>query len=170
MTPLKRVLLAVIAILIAGRLFLGPFREGWSHMRTDFPVHWVAARLALRREPLRQFYDWEWFQRQIQVSGIERQLGGFIPNTPLVMLPYLPVANFPPQQAKQIWLIAQIGFLGLSIWLLARLTKLGILETLRPGGMGRLLAATVIPAQAPTKRRAALRRHAARPAGMRHMG
>jgi len=46
------------------------------------------------------------------------------------MLPYLPLANFPPQQAKQIWLIAQIVFLGLSIWLLARLTKLGILETL----------------------------------------
>ena len=127
---MKRVALAVIAILIAGRLFLKPFREGWSQMRTDFPVHWVAARLALRHEPLRQFYDWEWFQRQIQVSGIERQLGGYTPNPPLVMLPYLPLAKFPPQQAKQIWLIAQIVFLGLSIWLLARLTKLGILETL----------------------------------------
>ncbi len=126
---MKRAVLAVIAVLLAGRLFLGPFREGWSQMRTDFPNHYVAAKLAWRGEPLRQFYDWEWFQRQIQLSGIEGQLGGYIPYPPLAMLPYLPLAKFPPQQAKQIWLIAQIGFLGVSIWLLARLTKLSFLET-----------------------------------------
>lgn len=125
----KRAALAVIAVLLAGRLLLGPFREGWSQMRTDFPNHYVAAKLALRHEPLRQFYDWEWFQREIQLSGIEGQLGGYIPYPPLAMLPYLPLAELPPQQAKQVWLIAQVIFLGVSIWLLSRCTKLSILET-----------------------------------------
>src|SRR5580700_4243150 len=129
MTPHKRAALAVIAVLLAGRLFLGPFREGWSQMRTDFPNHYVAAKLTLAHQPLRQFYDWEWFQRQIQLSGIDGQLGGYIPYPPLAMLPYLPLAKLPPQQAKQVWLIAQIVFLTASIWLLAHLTKLGILET-----------------------------------------
>jgi hypothetical protein len=130
MTPLKRAALAVISILLTGRLALGPFREGWTEMHTDFPNHWVAAKLALHHQPLREFYDWEWFQRQIQVSGIDRQLGGYIPYPPLAMLPFLPLAELPPQQAKQLWLVEEVVFLGLSIWLLSRLTKLSILETM----------------------------------------
>jgi Glycosyltransferase family 87/WD40-like Beta Propeller Repeat len=125
----KTALLGIAAIL-AGRLFFGPFIEGWMTMRTDFPNHYVAAILALRHEPLRQFYDWEWFQRQIQYSGIDAQLGGYTPYTPLTMLPFLPLAKLPPQRAKQIWLALQIAFLGISILILSKLSNAGLLETL----------------------------------------
>src|SRR6516225_1886014 len=121
---MKRAALAAIAVLLAGRLLLGPFRQGWSEMRTDFPNHYVAAILALRHEPLRQFYDWEWFQRQIQYAGIDHQLGSYIPYPPLTMAPYLPLAKLPPQQAKQAWLLLEVLFLAASIWLLKRLTGL----------------------------------------------
>ncbi len=109
---------------------LGPFRQGWSQMTTDFPNHYVAAVATLHRQPLRQFYDWEWFQRQIHYSGIQRQLGDYAPYTPLTMLPYLPLAKLPPQRAKQVWLVAELFFLGGAIWLISRLTGLSLLKTL----------------------------------------
>src|SRR5579862_4805801 len=127
---MKRAGLALIAVLLAGRLLLGPFREGWSTMRTDFPNHYVAAVLAARHQPLRQFYDWEWFQRQIQYAGIDKQLGGYTPYPPLAMLPLIPLAAFPPQRAKQVWLVLELVFLGASVWLLSRLTRVKVLETL----------------------------------------
>ena len=99
-------------------------------MKTDFPNHYVAAVATLHHQPLRQFYDWEWFQRQIHYSGIERQLGDYAPYTPLTMLPYLPLAKLPPQKAKQVWLIAELFFLALAISLLSRMTGLSVLKTL----------------------------------------
>ena len=73
-------------------------------METDFPNYYTAAKLTLQHMPLRQFYDWVWFQRQIHYAGIDHQLGGYIPHTPLTMLPFLPLTTFAPQLAKQIWL------------------------------------------------------------------
>jgi hypothetical protein len=122
--------LSLLAIGLAGHLMLGPFRQGWSQMTTDFPNHYVAAVATLHRQPLRLFYDWEWFQRQIHYSGIERQLGDYAPYTPLTMLPYLPLAKLPPQRAKQVWLIGELFFLGGAIWLISRLTGLSLLKTL----------------------------------------
>jgi hypothetical protein len=97
-------------------------------MRTDFPNHYVAAILALHHEPLRQWYDAEFFQRHIDHSGIH-QLGGYAPYPPLTMLPFLPLAHLPPQRAKQVWLLFELACLAASILLLSRLTKLGLLET-----------------------------------------
>src|SRR6516164_1854534 len=56
------------------------------------------------------------------------QLGGYVPYTPLTMLPVLPLAAFPPQRAKQIWLALEIMLLVATIVVLARLSRLGILE------------------------------------------
>src|SRR5262249_8739166 len=103
--------------------------QGWSEMRTDFLNHYVAAIVALRHEPLRQFYDWEWFQRQIQYAGIDRQLGGYTPYPPLTFVPFLPLAKLQPQRAKQTWLALQVLFLSASIVLLARLSQIGLLGT-----------------------------------------
>jgi hypothetical protein len=99
-------------------------------MFTDFPNHYTAAVVTLHHEPLRRFYDWEWFQRQIHYAGIERRLGGYAPYTPLTMLPFLPLAELKPQRAKQVWLLAELAFLAAAVWLLARLTQLGFLKTL----------------------------------------
>jgi hypothetical protein len=91
---------------------------------TDFPNYYTAAVLVLKGEKLHNYYDWTWFQRQINYAGIERQLGGYIPQTPLTMLPVVPLAAFPPQTAKRIWLIASLGFLGGTVWLLSSITQL----------------------------------------------
>jgi Glycosyltransferase family 87/WD40-like Beta Propeller Repeat len=127
---LKTTGLTLVAVVLAGHLILSPIRQGWSGMFTDFPNHYVAAVLTLHHQPLRQFYDWEWFQRQVHYAGIERQLSGYAPYTPLTMLPYLPLAGLQPQRAKQVWIAAETIFLAAAIWLLARLTGLGVLKTL----------------------------------------
>ncbi len=131
-SPINRTtaVLALLATALAGQLAVGPIRQGWSQMFTDFPNHYTAAVLTLHHEPLRRFYDWEWFQRQIHYAGIERQLGGYAPYTPLTMLPFLPLAELKPQRAKQVWLLAELAFLAAAVWLLARLTQLGFLKTL----------------------------------------
>jgi Glycosyltransferase family 87/WD40-like Beta Propeller Repeat len=124
---MKRAALALIAVLLSGRLLLGPIRQGWSEMKTDFPNHYVAAVLTLRHEPLRLFYEWEWFERQIHYAGID-QLGTYIPYTPLTMTPLLPLAKLPPQRAKQVWIVLEVLFLAASVALLKNLSGLGALE------------------------------------------
>ncbi len=81
-------------------------------MKTDFPNYYTAAVLTAKHMPLRQFYDWVWFQRPIHYAGIDRQLGGYVPHTPLTMLPLLPLIPFAPQRAKQIWLELQLALLA----------------------------------------------------------
>jgi hypothetical protein len=103
--------------------FLGTaFRSGWRRVETDFPNYYTAAVCIRKKLPLRDFYDWTWFQRQINFAGIEQQLGGFPPHTPLTALPMVPLAGFSFRVAKRIWLVFSLGFLAASIWLLARIT------------------------------------------------
>jgi len=97
-------------------------REGWTHVETDFPNYYTAAALARKHAPLRKFYDWTWFQRQINYAGWDRQLGGYIPHSPLTMLPILPIAGLPPMTAKRVWLSANVVFLFAAIALLANLS------------------------------------------------
>ncbi len=94
---------------------MATFRSGWNRSETDFPNYYTAARLLVKGAPIRNYYDWPWFQKQINYAGIENQLGGYIPQTPLTMLPMLPVAGFRPQIAKRIWLLLNLGFLAGSL-------------------------------------------------------
>src|SRR5580692_5440753 len=72
------------AVALAGTFFLATsFRQGWTRVETDFPNYYTAAVLARHHMPLPRFYDWRWFQRQMNYTGTERQLGGYIPQTPL---------------------------------------------------------------------------------------
>jgi hypothetical protein len=73
--------------------------------------------------PLERYYDWPWFQRRMNYTGTERQLGGYIPHTPLTLMPFLPLSGLKPQSAKQIWLLLNLIFLGISVVLLARLAQ-----------------------------------------------
>ncbi len=54
-------------------------------------------------------------------TGTEQQLGGYIPQTPLTMLPLMPLSGLPPQSAKQAWIALNLLFLGITAMLLARL-------------------------------------------------
>ena len=126
----RQAALGILALLLAAALLLGPFLHGFQRMETDFPNYYTAAKLTVQHMPLRQFYDWVWFQRQIQYAGIDHQLGGYIPHTPLTMLPFLPLTVFAPQLAKQIWLMLGLILLAVSILLLASLSRLSKLEVL----------------------------------------
>jgi hypothetical protein len=126
----KPKLLALVAIALGAHLLLGPIRQGWSRMGTDFPNYYTAAMLTRHGEPLRLFYDWTWFQRQIHYAGIDHQLGGYIPHTPATMLPFVPLTFLQPQNAKRVWLVLELLFLAASIALLSRLSGLSVLEVL----------------------------------------
>lgn len=94
----------------------------WSGIPSDFPNYYAAARSTLEGTPLQTFYQYPDFQREIDRSGIERQLGGYIPQTPLAMLPLIPLAGLRPIDARRIWLVVNLGFLCLTLWLFSRMT------------------------------------------------
>jgi hypothetical protein len=115
--------LQTLILVIFGSLVSFSFYQGWNRSETDFPNYYTAAVLVRKGEKLRNYYDWTWFQRQMNYAGIERQLGGYIPQTPLTMLPIVPVAGFSVQIAKRIWLVANLMLLAATIWLLSRITR-----------------------------------------------
>ncbi len=107
-------------------MFFWSLRQAWTHTESDFPSYYTAAHLVLSRAPLHGFYDMAWFQRQMDLLIVPSRLGGYIPQTPLTMLPLVPFAGLEMNSAKQLWLTADIAFLVGTVWLLRRLTKLGV--------------------------------------------
>jgi hypothetical protein len=99
------------------------FRASWSELNTDFPNYYTAAVLLREGQPLHNYYDWTWFQRQMNYAGVEHQLGNYNPHTPLTALPMIGLTMFSPLQAKRLWLLCNLGFLGATLWLLSRLTR-----------------------------------------------
>ncbi len=126
----RHLLFGLAGALSMAYLLLTSFRQGWSRVETDFPNYYTAAVLTLQHEPLENFYDWTWFQRHMNYTGTERQLGGYIPHTPLTMAPLLPLARMAPQQAKQVWLILGLLSLAASIAMLAKISGLHFTEVL----------------------------------------
>lgn len=102
------------------------FIPAWRHLNSDFPNSYLAARLFREGYPIEKDYEWAWFQRQKDHRGIDQQLVGFIPQTPPSALVLLPWCALPPLQAKQRWLLVNLGFLMLIAVLLTVITKLGL--------------------------------------------
>jgi hypothetical protein len=122
-------LLKKIAALFAFLIVLvGPFRAGWTQTQTDFPNYYTAAVAVRHHLPLRDYYDWTWFARQMNYAGLGNQIGAYSPQTPLTMLPMLALTAFPVQRAKQIWLACNLFFLALSVWLLSLVTRFTFVE------------------------------------------
>jgi Glycosyltransferase family 87/WD40-like Beta Propeller Repeat len=116
--------LRLLALLTFLFLLGTSFRTGWSHTETDFPNYYTAAVLIGQHQPLRKFYDWSWFVRQMNYTGNGVALGCYIPQTPLTMLPMVLLSGFSAQRAKQIWLIFNLIFLASTVWMLSRVTRL----------------------------------------------
>jgi hypothetical protein len=102
------------------------FHAGWTQISTDFPNYYTAAVLVRQRKPLRSFYDWTWFARQMNYAGVERQLGAYTPQTPLTMLPMVGLAGLPLQDAKRVWLVVNLALLAAVIYMLARATGISL--------------------------------------------
>src|SRR5579863_3948901 len=101
-------------------------RSGWTRSEGDFPNYLTAAIAARHGEPLRDFYDWTWFERQMNYAGFEDTVGAYVPQTPLTMLPYIPLTPFSLQNARRIWLLFNLVLLAVTVWMLARLTGFSI--------------------------------------------
>jgi hypothetical protein len=99
------------------------FRAGWTDLNSDFPNYYTAAVLIRQGQPLRKYYDWTWFQRQMNYAGIEHQLGNYNPHTPLTAVPLLALSSLAPIRAKRVWLVCNLAFLGVTTWLLSRMTR-----------------------------------------------
>jgi hypothetical protein len=99
------------------------FLTAWTQEETDFPNYYTAAVLVRQGQPLRKFYDWTWFARQVNYAGNAAQLGTYTAQTPLTILPMVGLAGFPPQRAKQVWLGCNLLFLGAALWLMSRMTR-----------------------------------------------
>ena len=111
------VLIAFIVVLLTA------FRAGWTRSETDFPNYYTAAAMVRRGEPLRLYYDWTWFARKMNELGFKDQIGSYAAQTPLTMLPLVPLSSFPPQTAKRLWLTLNLALLMAVIVLLARSTS-----------------------------------------------
>jgi hypothetical protein len=118
--------IAAIAAVVV--FFVTIFVPAWSRMETDFPNYYTAAKLLRSGQPLHDFYDWTWFQRQMSYAGFPIQLGAYSPQTPLATLPYAPFARFPPLVAKRIWISLSLVFLAATIVLLSRMTSFVVSE------------------------------------------
>lgn len=116
--PLRAVALLTFAIFLWTSFYVG-----WTKTETDFFNYYTAAVLVRQGQPLRKFYDWTWFARQMSYAGEGVQLGTYTAQTPLTMLPMVPMARFPMQRAKQIWLACNLIFLIAAVWLMSRMTR-----------------------------------------------
>jgi hypothetical protein len=120
-------MIARVLVLLCVAVFLArTFPKAWNIDESDFPNYYTGAVLVRHSEPLRKYYEWPWFQRQINFAGLEKPLGTYIPQTPLTMLPLVPVAGFPAQAAKRAWLVLNLAFLAATVWLLSRVTRVRI--------------------------------------------
>ena len=103
------------------------FRRGFESDVTDFPNYYTAAVLVRKHAPLRKFYDWTWFAREMDKVGLGTRIGSYTPQTPLTMLPMVGFAGLSLQRAKQVWLIFNLLFLAITLWMLSRLTGRSVL-------------------------------------------
>src|SRR5215471_9801510 len=126
MKNLPRLAVLLGALISFAWFFTKVIPQSWSQPSTDFPNYYTAAVLARTNQPLRQYYDWPWFQRQMHRAGIENQLGGYIPQTPLTMAPFVPLSYFPAATARKIWLVLNLLFLAVSLILISRMTRFSL--------------------------------------------
>jgi glycosyl transferase family 87/WD40 repeat protein len=123
--PFGRSAETLLLVLLVGIFLWRGFLPGWRSLNTDFPNYYLAARLYRQGYSLDRVYDWIWFQRQKDHAGIEPRIVEFIPSTPYAAVAVLPLAKLPPLQAKRLWLVVNLLLLGLTGYLLSRMTALG---------------------------------------------
>jgi len=116
----ERLLLVFLAALFAVRAVA----PAWTHLDADFANYYLAARLYRQGYPVERAYDWTWFQRQKDQSGIERPLVGFTTSPLTSFLPVLPLCSLPPLAASRWWLATNLGLALVIAAILKSMTDL----------------------------------------------
>ena len=134
------------------RIIREPFQEGWPVLLVlllllvwvvyrgvlpafqrpagDFANYHTSARILLSNQSLeRAYWDFTWFQKQIDLSGVQNQMGGFIPHPPPTALVMIPLAGIDPVSAKSIWTAVNLLLAIGSALLLTRISRLPLVLT-----------------------------------------
>jgi hypothetical protein len=114
----------VLLVLLTALFVWHAFLPAWRTLNSDFPNYYLAASLYRRGVPLDRVYEWTWFQRQNDLLRVRDGIVGFAPNPPICALPLAPLTALRPLAAKRVWLILNLGFLALALWVLRKVTKL----------------------------------------------
>jgi hypothetical protein len=101
---------------------------GWKVLQTDFPNYYLAARLHAEGLPSDREYEWTWFQRQKNLREIDQRVVAYA-HPPLCALPFLPLAHLQPLAAKHAWIIINLAFLVVIVWLLSKIARLTAFRT-----------------------------------------
>ena len=119
--PLTTVAVAVLAFACALAVLIAHVLLPSAARRTHgFVSGYTASRLLLSGGFGPRVYDEGWYMRQVQLqTGWEVQ-EIFSPNPPTFALLSLPFAWLAPQAGKAAWLWASLAFLGLGVWLSAK--------------------------------------------------
>ncbi len=115
--------------------------RAWGSLNTDFPNYLLAATLYKKGFPFERVYDWVWFERQKDHAGWDAGIVGFIPLTPFSALLFVPLTGLLPLAAKHVWIVLNLAFLGVLVWLLRELCRLSWLHA------ALLVFLTVVPLQ-----------------------
>jgi hypothetical protein len=97
---------------------------GWRVLNTDFPNYYLTAALRVQGAPTERAYEWIWFQRHKDHREISQPLVGYVPNPPLCAAPLLPLASLPALSAKRVWILLNLVFLAVALWIMHRVTEL----------------------------------------------
>ncbi len=134
----KTIALSIVCLaLLAFQIRYG-LVPAWRTVQSDFPNYYTAARLLSDGQASAQFYDDDWFQRQIRGYGMEAA-GKFAPFPPATAFVMLPLSGFSPLTAKRIWTVINLLALLANIWLLRQLSRQSYLHCavfLLLGGFG----------------------------------
>jgi hypothetical protein len=97
---------------------------------SDFPNYFTAARIVAAGGSAERLYDDSWFQQQIlrEIPGVAAS-GKFAPFPPPTALLLVPLARLSPLTALRVTTAVSLLCLLCSIWLLARIVPLGLVDS-----------------------------------------
>jgi hypothetical protein len=98
--------------------------RAWTKLITDFPNHYLTARLAREGFDTSRVYEWVWLQREKDHRSLDSPAVGMVPNPPFSALVMWPLATLPALAAKHVWIIANLALLGPLCWFIHSLTGL----------------------------------------------
>ncbi|HEX3818870.1 MAG TPA: glycosyltransferase 87 family protein [Candidatus Sulfotelmatobacter sp.] len=114
----------ILLALLVGVFAVRSFAPAWRQLSTNFTNYYLAAAVHRQGIPLDRAYEWRWFQRYNDYFRVPQSVAGFAPQPPIGALPVLPIAKLPPLRAKRVWLVINLAFLGLLLWILRQVTAL----------------------------------------------
>lgn len=116
--------LTALAVLTAAICAWGVW-PAWTHLNSDFPNYYTAAKIFRSGKSLDRAYEWTWFQREALRAGVvEQPIVGFVPQPPMTAVPVLPLTGLEPLAAKRAFTLFNLVLLVAAIVLIADVTGL----------------------------------------------